>query len=965
MEQTGSTGGSALLTSMPWGATKKEWALFAAHLKLLPELLPVVSNPNAIISANSKIKKAGKLPSIYNTKKELAGIAKWTDKTSTVGDLKTWMAQPDYGICVQTRNVRAIDVDVADAEKAASIGKVIGKLLGDLPVRGRSNTHRFLVVFQLEGDFTKRYMGKSEDDNLVEFLATGQQFIAAGTHPTGVRYTWSDNISKGIPTVTAEQFEAAWAAISVHHLGIVPLPPAKAKKLEINNDLTGGQEYPPSSAIKIAEKCAQIKFFSETGSDNETHWRNCLSIPKHCIEGEELAHIWSQNSADYDVAECQSKLDKWTTGPAKCATFQNYGDLCRSCKFLGHFTTPMQLGYTEKSGEVTVEADFVTVDDEDEDSPKSTETTLNLPKPFCLYGSQLTYQKEIDGVTKYIKVSDILFYLQDRIRNIEGTTSYIVKARIRKSTDTWAWTTFEVPASVAGSGGQEMFKALAAYEIVPLPGGKEYMETYVKAYMDDLRRKKEEINSYRTFGWCGDKFVFGGDLMAPNEPPRKVVIGGTLAPGFLCTFDNNSKQAADAVKWAALMKQAYDHPSHEHYQMVLAAGFGSVLANFSEINMGGPIALFGGKGKGKTTVCKMALSIWGDPEKMMISDPVDGSTTNAWYARMSAMHSLPWLVDEVTKLTGIALSSFAYHMANAQPKDALTKERKRVEPLPPWCDMGFMTSNDSPNEKIAAGLEDSSAQMSRLLEVEWNNKVKTITMHEMDEILEQVEPLQGAAGWVFMQYLIDHQAEVKAFMRGIRRKLDNEIGLTKELRFWSVQAMCMLAGGVLAHKLGLFPFSVKMLAHTIREVMLLNMGNIIDRTSTPIEAFHNMLTSFSPATISTQTEGDGRASEMRVEVRCIGEPVARVVRETGVIYVSTPAIREWCSKRQIGYNQMKKDLQDEGILLTSHEKFVIGKGTTVSTGQIYCWKLDWNKVQGITDSKISHLKLVDTAQAAV
>ena len=40
-------------------------------------------------------------------------------------------------------------------------------------------------------------------------------------------------------------------------------------------------------------------------------------------------------------------------------------------------------------------------------------------------------------------------------------------------------------------------------------------------------------------------------------------------------------------------------------------------------------------------------------------------------------------------------------------------------------------------------------------------------------------------------------------------------------------------------------------------------------------------------------------------------------------------------------------------------------GTTVSTGQIYCWKLDWNKVQGITDSKISHLKLVDTAQAAV
>ena len=895
-------------------------------------------------------------------------MSKWTEHITEPAHIKKWMLQSDYGICVQTREVRAIDVDVADSAKAAGIRGILEKLLGPLPTRGRSNTHRFLAVFRMEGDFTKRYMGKAQDDNLVEFLATGQQFVAAGTHPTGVRYEWSDNIDAGIPTVTAEQFEEAWRAISVYHLGVVPLSPAKAKKLAINDDLVGGREFPPSSSLQIVDKCEQIKFFAKTGSDFETHWRACLGLVKNTIEGEELAHKWSQNSASYDEKETQSKLDRWTKGPATCGAFCNYGDLCSTCKFLGKIGSPIQLGYQEISNEVVVEKEpeLFPTDENDEESPTITvdNETLHLPKPFCLFGGQLCYQKVVDGIPIHIQVCDVLFYLKDRIKNIDGTTSYVVKARIRKTSGLWAWSTIEIEAGVLGSGGHDMFRALASYEIVPLAPGREYMELFVKSYMDELRRKKDEINSYRTFGWHKDTFVMGTELVTANEPPRKIVIGGSGAAGYLNVFSSNSRKDSDADKWADLMRQAYDHPDHEHYQLVLASGFGSVLANFSEINMGGPIALYGAKGKGKTTACKMALSIWGDPENMMISDPKDGSTANAWYSRMSAMHSYPWLVDEVTKLSGLELSSFAYHMANAQPKDALTKDRKRQEPLPPWCNMGWMTSNDSPNEKIGALVQDGSAQMSRLLEIEWNNKVQTIAMHDMELILEQVERVQGSAGRRFIQFVVDHQEEIRTFMRGLRRKIDNEVGLTKEQRFWSVQAMCIIAGGLLAKRLGLYPFCTKALTTTVKTILFNNMGNIVERTNSPTDAFHNMVNFFAPQTISTQTEGDSRASEMRIDVRCTGEPVARVIRDLGVMYLSTPAVREWCSKRQIGYNQMKKDLQDEGILLDTTLKYVLGKGTTTSTGQVYCWKIDWNRVQGTTSGKVSHLKLVDTGTAA-
>lgn len=965
MELNSSIGGQSPCVPPIWGATKQEWALFAARLQLLPDLLPLVSNPNATISAKSAIKKPGKLPSIYNRQGELAGIAKWTAVHATAGDLKRWMAQSDYGICVQTRNVRAIDVDVSDEDKAEGIRKILERILGPLPTRGRSNTKRFLAVFRLEGDFTKRFMGKAEDDNLVEFLATGQQFVAAGTHPTGVRYEWSPNITCGIPTVTASQFEEAWSAIGMYHLGSVPLSMAKAKKLEINNDLIGGNEYPPSSAMQVAEKCAQIRLFSTTGCDFEPHWRACLGLVKATNEGEELAHLWSQNSSDYDQHETQKKLDNWTTGPATCAAFQNYGDLCKGCKFLGKVTSPIQLGQKKTEGEVTVEHEVEALPDESESDEPPTitidEETLRLPKPFCLYGSQLCFQKEVDGIPIHIPVCDVLFYLKDRIKNVDGTTSYIVKARIRKAADKWSWSTIELDAATLGSGGRDMFKSLASYEIVPLSTGREYMELYVKSYMDELRRKKDEINSYRTYGWNPNGFVMGTELISPNKEPQKIVLGGGSAPGYLNAFTKNSRRDRDADKWAELMQQAYDHAGHEHYQLVLAAGFGSVLAHFSEIDMGGPIALYGGAGKGKTTVCKMALSIWGKPENMMISDPKDGSTANALYARMSAMHSFPWLVDEVTKLSGMELSSFAYHMSNAQPKDALTKDRKRQEPLPPWCNMGFLTSNDSPNEKIGALVQDGTAQMSRLLEIEWNNKVHTIAMHDMELILERVESVQGAAGRRFIQFVVDHKDEIRTFMRTLRRNIDNEIGLTKEKRFWSVQAMCIIAGGLVAHKLGLFPFSTKALSDTVKNVLRHNMGNMSERTNSPLEAFNNMINFFAAQTISTQSEGDSRANEMRIDVRCVGEPVARVIRDLGVMYISTSGIREWCSKRQIGYNQMKKDLQDEGILLDTTMKFVLGKGTTLSTGQVYCWRLDWNKIQGVSSSKVAHLKLVDTA----
>lgn len=93
-----------------WGATPEEWALWRS---LLPEhLLPTVCNPEAAVSKKSqlyridkttvKLLRPAKVPSLYNRKKQIAGIRQWASLLITPAMLDSWQQEPDYGICVRT-----------------------------------------------------------------------------------------------------------------------------------------------------------------------------------------------------------------------------------------------------------------------------------------------------------------------------------------------------------------------------------------------------------------------------------------------------------------------------------------------------------------------------------------------------------------------------------------------------------------------------------------------------------------------------------------------------------------------------------------------------------------------------------------------------------------------------------------------------------------------------------------------
>jgi predicted P-loop ATPase len=179
---------------MSWGASPSVWRHFSKTLGLTSELLPCVLNQGATISPDSKMKRIGKTPSWYNRRGHATGIQAWPERQTTEREVEAWSKVADYGVCIQTRRVRAMDIDVPDLAKAEAIAACIESIAGVGALRYRPDSGKRLIPFVTPGNYSKTVL--QVDGGMIEFLAGGRQFVAAGRHEHGAMYAWRG----GLPT---------------------------------------------------------------------------------------------------------------------------------------------------------------------------------------------------------------------------------------------------------------------------------------------------------------------------------------------------------------------------------------------------------------------------------------------------------------------------------------------------------------------------------------------------------------------------------------------------------------------------------------------------------------------------------------------------------------------------------------------------------------------------------------------
>jgi len=290
------------------GATPEQWGLLSMVMGHTEDLLPIVANPRATISKNSSIKQIGKTPSTYNYAREVIGLMGWTNKVTTDAEVELWAKESDYGIGMQTRIVRGLDVDVDDVAQAGEIRTFIARFLGiDLPERNRANSGKFLLAFILSGDFGKRAM--KVQGGLIEFLGTGNQFVVLGRHTSGVHYTWPAGFPPEFPTLLEAKFEDLWAALADRFAIEPPTEQGVSGKAE---KIHAAIERDPVAQYLIEQKA--VKRFERDGRLHIT----CPFEESHTTGGGDTATTyWPAHTGGYQRghfhclhAHCAGKSDE-------------------------------------------------------------------------------------------------------------------------------------------------------------------------------------------------------------------------------------------------------------------------------------------------------------------------------------------------------------------------------------------------------------------------------------------------------------------------------------------------------------------------------------------------------------------------------------------------------------------------------------------------------------------------------
>lgn len=271
------------------GASPSDWRAFAPWNQ---DLLPVACDPAARVSPASSLKSIGKVPSQYGADGMVVGLRGWTAYQATADDIARWSTTPGIGICLQTRDVRAIDIDVDDPELADRVESLVTLLIGECPVRRRAGSGRRVLLLRVPGPLRKRRV--TVDGGVVELLGDGQQVVVAGTHVTsGQRLTmdWRE----GVPEVEVSDLDALWVALGGSTGGGAVAERRVATALEHVGPGTVADLRSALAALDCTDYDTWVQMGSALRGLGEVGW--------------ELWSEWSAGDERWDIGEGAEKWD--------------------------------------------------------------------------------------------------------------------------------------------------------------------------------------------------------------------------------------------------------------------------------------------------------------------------------------------------------------------------------------------------------------------------------------------------------------------------------------------------------------------------------------------------------------------------------------------------------------------------------------------------------------------------------
>ena len=674
---------------------------------------------------------------------------------------------------------------------------------------------------------------------------------------------------------------------------------------DINADAQIYDDTPTASALLIADKCQQIDIMRQTlGDIEEPIWYASIGALRHTIEAPDIIHEWSKGHPDYTAQATDDKIKQHERSGAGPTTCYHFGQVnprgCLGCPHKNKITSPIQLGRIVEAIEDAL--------------------GVEPPKPFVRADDGLYCP--VDDINTRFYPNDL--YVEDVCYDHSlGYEVLVIKHQLPQD----GWQECMIRTSALTDVRSAMMALYDNHVTVPGQKEKKLMAQYIEGYAAKLKRERNIKQLLCQMGWY-----------QPEDKPLQFILGqqaylqdGTVGPVSLAKNIPKSAEAfrskGDLTYWVDTTKTFGEKGMEPLAFAFLATAFGAPLLRFTGF-AGAIVSMLGPSGVGKTLVGHWALSMYGDPDKLVMHAD---DTRNALIGRLGVYNTLPLYIDEVTNSTPEALSELAYRIT--QGRDKARQDRNAVEKsnINSWNTLALVSSNSSLVDKLSTHKMDASAEINRVFEfaIEANDALDRQTA---TKIYRTIHANFGAAGKEYVRYLTVHADKHQASIDSIVAMIDKRTGAQSEERFWSAVAGCAIYGGIIAKKLGLIEFDVGKVStwvvDTIKDMQTTKKAVAVDAVS----IVGQYLDEYAGNTLVVGK--NGQVSEPR------GALFNRVETESQFVYISRQKIKNHITKKHGCYNTVKKRLEEAGALVDSGKKKVLGAGTSWAGVQDYCWVLD-------------------------
>jgi hypothetical protein len=214
---------------------------------------------------------------------------------------------------------------------------------------------------------------------------------------------------------------------------------------------------------------------------------------------------------------------------------------------------------------------------------------------------------------------------------------------------------------------------------------------------------------------------------------------------------------------------------------------------------------------------------------------------------------------------------------------------------------------------------------------------------EADKLFGKLAENYGHAGIPYMQWVVANKDKANSLRERIQQKLDKALSYTSRERFWSATVASNLAGGHIARDLGLLEYNMERVYEWALHEFSRMQSSMNIRNRDAISTLGEFINDHMANILIINENSSLRSGLPEAAIR---EPrsdlVVRIEPDTRRMYITARGMRDFCTRQQLTYKDVLKELGDAGIYLKNVKKR-LSKGTHITATAVEALEIDMDK----------------------